>query len=519
MIADPHLPPVAGDEPVLALPGLTRRVVVVVGGELPLTVVGVQQLHPDVGLVEPLLAWVAEDLLDVRRHEQGPAFVIGAHLVHDRGHLFHEHAVATLRGPEIGLGLAGGRQIDDDPLPRRLAGGRVDDHARFVAHPHLVPVGVQEPVLDLPSGAVLPTVGPRRVRRDAVLGVQRAEPHGGVGDVLLSGVPQHVDDVGTHVPASLRRPVGIDVHDHRKVLDQLAVASLGAIQHDRRLSLGGDVQQHALPERALAVAAFHHHRVIADPHHAAVGLDVAVLGAEGLPRRDALGPRLAHPVEIIGVHRGEPEVGVREVVGGVVAEHGASIGAHVQAPRSWFVGIDVDHHRQPLDERAVASLGAFRLRVGEPLRGDVLDEALPVLHGAVGSQHRCGRLAEPSPFPVAVLEPIVGFEPGPAHHRRCPLVPGLGSTVGVHAPEPQLGMLEQLAGWEPRDLLHPGARIEHTGVRLAGQQHDRCRGVFDDAPEDELVVGKPGGLGHGWRVARGRRVGKLMARRGREGPA
>jgi hypothetical protein len=84
----------------------------VVGGEFLLPVVGVQQLHPDVGLVEPFLPRVAEDLLDLGRHEEGAALVVGAHLVHDRGHLIDEGAVARLRPAQVARRLALGRDVE-----------------------------------------------------------------------------------------------------------------------------------------------------------------------------------------------------------------------------------------------------------------------------------------------------------------------------------------------------------------------------------------------------------------------
>jgi hypothetical protein len=54
LVAHPHHAAVVGDQPVVAAPRFAGLVVEVVCRQLELAVVRVQQLDPDVGLLEPL---------------------------------------------------------------------------------------------------------------------------------------------------------------------------------------------------------------------------------------------------------------------------------------------------------------------------------------------------------------------------------------------------------------------------------------------------------------------------------
>ncbi len=94
LVAHPHLAPIVRDEAVLPAPRFARSGVRVVRRELDLAVVRMEQLAPDVGLVEPLLAAVPQDRLDVRAHERRPSLVVGTHLVDHGRHLLDQHAEA-----------------------------------------------------------------------------------------------------------------------------------------------------------------------------------------------------------------------------------------------------------------------------------------------------------------------------------------------------------------------------------------------------------------------------------------
>jgi hypothetical protein len=80
-VAEPERTSVARDQPILAGPGPAGLVVPVVCGEGRLAVVGMEQLHPDVRLIEPLLACVAEGALDVGADVEGAPVVVGRHHV------------------------------------------------------------------------------------------------------------------------------------------------------------------------------------------------------------------------------------------------------------------------------------------------------------------------------------------------------------------------------------------------------------------------------------------------------
>ena len=97
-VAEPDHPAVVRDQPVLAAPGAAGLVVQVVRGQGVLAVVRVQELHPDVGLAEPLVTRVPEGGLDVRADVHRPAVVVGSDLVDDRGEVLDEGAVPGLVG-------------------------------------------------------------------------------------------------------------------------------------------------------------------------------------------------------------------------------------------------------------------------------------------------------------------------------------------------------------------------------------------------------------------------------------
>ena len=100
-VVDPDDPAVAGDKAVLDVPGLAALAVAVVMLQDDLAVVGVQQLDPDVRLIEPFRACVAEHLFDVGADVQRLPFVVRTHLVDDRGDPFDEGPVLRLRGADV----------------------------------------------------------------------------------------------------------------------------------------------------------------------------------------------------------------------------------------------------------------------------------------------------------------------------------------------------------------------------------------------------------------------------------
>ena len=94
--------PSAPIKPVLAAPRVAGGGVQVVRGELDLTVVWVEDLHPHVLLIEPLVHRVAEQVLDLAVHVARAPVVVGHHLVHDRREVLEQRGVAG-RGDLDGL--------------------------------------------------------------------------------------------------------------------------------------------------------------------------------------------------------------------------------------------------------------------------------------------------------------------------------------------------------------------------------------------------------------------------------
>ncbi len=136
LVPYPHDPAVARDQSVLLDPRFARLVVQVMGRELDLAIVGMQQLGPDVRLVQPLLSRVAEQGLHLRADEQRAPLVVRVHLVDDGGNLLDEHAVASLRGAEAVLGALAVGQVLDQPLPVHGGAVAVADQDRGFADEH-----------------------------------------------------------------------------------------------------------------------------------------------------------------------------------------------------------------------------------------------------------------------------------------------------------------------------------------------------------------------------------------------
>ena len=118
-IVDPHDPAVARDQAILEVPRLPRLAVSVVLSEDDLAVVGVKELDPDIGLIEPLRSGIAEHLLHVWAHIEGAAFVVGVHLVHHRRHPFDQRSVSGLRLANLFPGALLRGEVLDHALPRK----------------------------------------------------------------------------------------------------------------------------------------------------------------------------------------------------------------------------------------------------------------------------------------------------------------------------------------------------------------------------------------------------------------
>src|SRR5919112_443219 len=103
LLAHPHYGPVLGEETVLLAERLSANLQTVVGGQDPLTVVGVEARLPQL-VRPPLLLGVAEHLLYLGARVHGFERAVGAVYVDHGGDLLDEGAVEFLRLPERLLG-------------------------------------------------------------------------------------------------------------------------------------------------------------------------------------------------------------------------------------------------------------------------------------------------------------------------------------------------------------------------------------------------------------------------------
>jgi hypothetical protein len=218
----PHDPPVARDQAVLEIPRLTRLVVPVVLCQDDLAIVGVQELDPDVRLIEPLVACVTEDLLDVWAHEQRAAFVVGSHLVDDRGHPFDERSIPGLRRSDLLLGPSLCRDVLDHALPREALPLLAQHEDAGVPEPDLLPVGPEHPVLAPIRSPRRPYPVPEGQDPLPIVRVHRADPETRVIEEPLCRHAEELLDVGADVDRRGTPIVGVDVDDDGKLFDQLA---------------------------------------------------------------------------------------------------------------------------------------------------------------------------------------------------------------------------------------------------------------------------------------------------------
>ena len=188
----------------------------VVGGQLGLAIVGMQQLDPDVGLIEPLLPRVPEQLLDARVRVDRAPLVVGSHLVDDGGDPLDERPVSGVGDGECMLGLHPRADIDDDALPvDPLARVIADEHGE-VMDPDVVSVRVDRAVLHVERLAGLDRVEPALAGALAILGSDPLRPVGVRRRHEVGRVAEHVFDVGTDVQQLHGRFVRRDVRRPRE---------------------------------------------------------------------------------------------------------------------------------------------------------------------------------------------------------------------------------------------------------------------------------------------------------------
>ena len=124
-----------------------------------------------------------------------------------------------------------------------------------------------------------------------------------------------------------------------------------------------DVEDHALGERRVSVAARQEHRLVEHPAHDSVGRNDAILLAERLPARLlAVGEGLARAFAIVGMNGREPGIGTRQPLLLSDPEQLLDLGADELAGSGLEI-VQVGDRRQPLDQRLVLGQGRLQLAV------------------------------------------------------------------------------------------------------------------------------------------------------------
>jgi hypothetical protein len=235
VVADPHDLAVCADQPVLAAPRIAGGRVQIVRRQLDLSVVGVQDLHPHVLLVEPFLHRVAEQVLDLAVHVARAPVVVGDHLVDDRREVLEQRRVPGRRHLHGLLRVDPRRDVLEHALPDTLAGRAVGDRHRAVVYPHDASVGMDEAVLHVERFPGRTGLGVARLHRRHVVGMHQRRPVLADREEHARPVAEHVLHVGAHVARSGDGDViRCDVDHHGEVFHDLPVGHVrvgGGLRH------------------------------------------------------------------------------------------------------------------------------------------------------------------------------------------------------------------------------------------------------------------------------------------------
>ena len=176
---------------------------------------------------------------------------------------------------------------------------------RLVPDPDHAVVGREHPVLEREwlAGLIGPSV--LQLHLLAVVRVDPAEPIGGrVGEPLRGGHAEDLADPRVDVrDGELVAHRRLGVHDDGELLDERAVPRLRLTREGLALALARDVVHDALPEHGPVLVVVHEHRLVPEPHGAAVAPEHPVFGAERFAGRLRTTAFLLHAFQIV---RDEP---------------------------------------------------------------------------------------------------------------------------------------------------------------------------------------------------------------------
>ena len=206
--------------------GLARLPAAEVRRDGLVAVLGMEQVRPQVGVVDVLIGGDAQEFLDLRAHVGRAHLGVGEVHVDDRGDLLHERPVLRLGLLEL---AAGEHQLGDvEHQPEPVAGRAVvaGDQDRVLADPPEPAVAVERAVLDvegLAHGDRALALGDDTlevVRMDGCLPTHEAAPPSVRSD------PEERSDRGADVGHRLVLADAVEVDHRGEPVDQIAVACL-----------------------------------------------------------------------------------------------------------------------------------------------------------------------------------------------------------------------------------------------------------------------------------------------------
>ena len=225
-VTEPHDAPVAPHEPVLEDERLSGLPAAEVGGDGLVPVLGMEQVRPQVGVLDVLLGADAKEFPDLRAHVGRGHLRVGEVDVDDRWDLLHERPVLRLGLLEL---AARERQLRDvehqpEPVPRRAV--VPGDQDRVLADPPEPAVAMERAVLDVERL----TLGGRPLALGddtfEIVGMDGRLPTPEAASPSVRGDTEELFDRGTDVDHRLEVADAVEVDHRGEPVDQIAVASL-----------------------------------------------------------------------------------------------------------------------------------------------------------------------------------------------------------------------------------------------------------------------------------------------------
>ncbi len=237
------------------------------------------------------------------------------------------------------------------------------------------------------------------------------------------------------------------------------------VRQERDLLLGllalGDVEHHALHEQRLIGLVVDHDGAIAEPQHAAVASDEAILQRERFARGSSLevgGERL---VPVLRVQVGDPHVRIVHVLLGRDAQERFDLRTDVTRRHAFVGEVHIDDRGDLLDEHAVLRPGFLQLPLGPNDVGDVEHQAEPELRDTVFIVHEDRFFADPHLVTVAMDRAVLLAERLAGRDGSFARLSDPLQVVGMQHIAPSLGRGEPLLAGHAQQLEDAGTDVDH----------------------------------------------------------